>query len=275
MALFRSKDLQIQRNGKVQFLSKHPTVDQLAREISVGLDPAFLPQHSRVLIYVGVHKRFGLDFFRPGFKVAVQTEQFLDQAGNSLWGQRKKNLKNNIFRALQRADVFLDINPQNMPFYDSFTLTQSQRRKLHFGPHIFPQVASRFNPGISPKYAFFGGVKERRKMVLETVQNVDIALIPEGTYGDELYQHISQSKGVANIHFEQGIYTESPRLLTAYLNGKVVLSEELAAPFVSGVHYIPLDDAAVDWDHKAIFERFSQLVCGDLSFGRFLKDIGA
>ncbi len=48
-------------------------------------------------------------------------------------------------------------------------------------------------------------------MVLETVQNVDIALIPEGTYGgEELYQHISQSKGVANIHFEPGIYTESP-----------------------------------------------------------------
>lgn len=66
-----------------------------------------------------------------------------------------------------------------------------------------------------------------------------------------------------------GAYTEYPRLLSALLAGKPVLSEQLTQELIPGTHYMLLGDQG-QVDQEVVFERFSSLFCGEYSFENYL-----
>jgi hypothetical protein len=64
--------------------------------------------------------------------------------------------------------------------------------------------------------------------------------IVENEFGQSLNQTLGLSLAIMNIHFQQGVYAEWPRILLAYVNGKILLSEDLGHPLVTGKHYCAL-----------------------------------
>ena len=82
-------------------------------------------------------------------------------------------------------------------------------------------------------------------------------ILSQNCYLEPLYKEINVSSGVLNLHFEEGIYSEIPRLLSAYICGKVLYSEPLAAPFISGQHYIPLG-SKVTFNTEEIYTNISK-----------------
>lgn len=94
-------------------------------------------------------------------------------------------------------------------------------------------------------------------------QGKDLAGLPKDhcdllseTYGTDLHKAICDSRGVVNIHFADGIYTEYPRLLSSYLAGKPVLSEKLGAELVEGRDYGTLGQDHTDHQLRTIFSSF-------------------
>ena len=94
--------------------------------------------------------------------------------------------------------------------------------------------------------------------------------MPEKTYGASLKRVVSASASVLNIHYEDAIYTEAPRLLAVYLHGKVVFSEIISKPFQENVHYIGLGFQG-DIEHSQVFKNFALLVSQEFSFAKYIK----
>ena len=97
-----------------------------------------------------------------------------------------------------------------------------------------------------------------------------VKILPTGTYGADLILELDKAAAVVNVHFEHGVYTEVPRLLSAYLAGKPVISEELDSPFIEGQHYLTFQGYDPE-SFEDVYNSFSSLVTSELSFGRFLK----
>lgn len=271
MPLFRRKPLFRRTSGRLTMLSRHDTLDQLARDMLDGLPRDFQPRR-RVCVIVGTHSDFRYLPLWPGFRVGIQTEQFLDADGTPLWGQHKRKMARNLLATLRRLDVMLDINPANEPWYDAAGLPARERAKLRFGPAIFPSEPRLRVPGQGD--LFFGNVNDRRRTVLDGLAHRAVEVVPAGVYGDALAARLRAADTVLNIHFAEGTYTEAPRLLTAYLAGKPVLSELLAPPFVAGEHYLPLTDTGT-LDLDQVHAAFTALVTQHWSFAGFLRDIDA
>ena len=64
--------------------------------------------------------------------------------------------------------------------------------------------------------------------------------LDEGIFGAALDEKIANASAVLNVHFSAGVYTEYPRLLSAYLAGKPLVSETLSPELEEGRHYIAL-----------------------------------
>lgn len=76
---------------------------------------------------------------------------------------------------------------------------------------------------------------------------------------------------IANIHSLDMVYAETPRLVTAALNGKVFVSETLSSEFTKNVHYVDIYSNAVV-DHRLIYENFCNYTSENFSFYRYLID---
>ncbi|KTG17387.1 MULTISPECIES: hypothetical protein [unclassified Guyparkeria] len=246
-------------------------LDHLAWEIIRGLPEQFSPRHERVVVFCGTHKGFGLNWLRRGYKIALQTEQMYDQTGKPLWGQSKKRARRLAFAA-RAADLVLDLSASNRRFYEEHCPRALAEGKVRFGPYLFPSHPLPFDPDGDQSVAFFGSVGEgRRSGVIERIDAFPVRMLESGTFFDDLYRQVRACAAVLNVHFEDGVYTEAPRLLTSLYSGKPLVSEPLAAPFVAGEHYIPIE-AYGTVDNRAIFERLSRFVSDNLSFERFLRD---
>ena len=60
--------------GPLTFLSRHVMLDHLAWEILRGLPERCTTAHERVRVFCGIHKGFGADGLRRGYKIAPQTD---------------------------------------------------------------------------------------------------------------------------------------------------------------------------------------------------------
>ncbi len=257
--------------GSLTFLSRHVVLDHLAWEIMRGLPKDFATRHERVLVFCGVHKGFGLHWLRSGYKVALQTEQMYDETGKPLWGQSNKRARRLAFAA-RTADLVLDLSAANRRFYLEHCPGALARGKIRFGPWIFPSRPLPFDPGGEESVAFFGSLgRGRRESVIERLDAFPVRMQESGTFFGELYGQVKSCSAVLNVHFEEGVYTEAPRLLTSLYCGKPLVSEPLGAPFVAGKHYVPIDGYGTV-ESRLVFERLSQFVSDNLSFERFLLD---
>jgi len=264
----------IKRQGGVTFVSRRPLLHHLACEIARGLPAAFRPAHRRVVVHCGAHKRIPPRWLLPGFRLAVQTEQLFDETGSRLWGSDMPAIGANLARAIRDADLFLDLNPANRRYYHQLGLPEATLRKLAFGPFIFPDHEPAYRAGNSGKVAFFGNTGgARRGAILSGITDFEVTCIAPGTYGQRLYPEVEQAEAVLNIHFQDGLYTEAPRLLTALSCGKPVVSEPLAPPFEEGVHYLALDGYGRD-QLEPVFRRFAAFAARELSFAGFLRRHG-
>lgn len=245
----------------VTFVSSHPTLNDFATDLARGVTR---PLGRPVEVFVGAHLARRMppsDIPRLG----IQTEQLMDADGTPLW---KAFSQEKIARIVKRFDAILDLSPANRPAYEF--LPKAARRKVHFGPHIFPETAPAHRPG-GQSLIFVGSQNPRRAQVLAQVQaGRPITILPEGTFGTALDAAIQASGGMLNIHYQDGIYTEYPRLLKTLLNGKICHSEAFDAPLQAGTHYLPVDahpDAATT---AAVYDQSAHLLTGTYALHPFL-----
>ena len=259
--------------GNLTFLSVHPVLDQMARDILGGL-PDSACDGPPTTVFCGVHQDFGDAWSRSGFRIAIQTEQLFDTGGTALWPSRKRSNLQRILKAVRRSHRVLDLSACNATFYDTELGLPKNRQKLSFGPHIFPDTPLPYTPPTRDEVLFFGWTGgKRRKRVLQDTDQFTVTIVEDGTFYEALDQMIRAHGAVLNIHFEDGIYTEAPRLLSAYVCGKPVISERLDPGFEAGRHYHLLGSDAA-FDPQAVFDAFSAHVTGQFSFARYLQSLG-
>lgn len=226
--------------GNLRFVSPHPVLSEVARDLArcVTSDDALaLP----VDIWMGAHKRWPFERETGRRVLAIQAEQIFDADGRDMWRRiRRKHL----LGMARRADLMLDLSVHNCPAYGIWP--RLFPRRFLFGPHVFPSAPPARRPGEG--VVFYGTANDRRAALL--AERPAIRALPRDTFGAALAREVAAAAAVANLHFSDGRYTEVPRLLSAYLAGKPLISENLAAPFEPGQHYVPLDaplhDAALD-----------------------------
>lgn len=259
------RKLQKLRLGRVVLLSKHPVLDQVARDILAGLCAENLPDR-RITVYVGLHRNYGLHALRPGRRLAIQTEHYFDADGRPMW-RRMKRWRS--LKAVLLNHLVLDLSPANRPHYDF--MPGFLRRRVLFGPHIFPCNAPAFQPGETSAFLFFGEMSDRRRALLAALPEGVAQVAPPATFGADLAQMVARAGGILNLHYAEGRYSEMPRLLSACLAGKVVMSEPLGDELVMGRDYLPpgpVPDAAV---LRQVHAGFWQNVAAPHGFARFLR----
>ena len=255
------------------FVSRHAILHELCQDICEGLVNESFSKQDLVWVFCGAHMSFSFLRYLPGAHLYIQTEQLTDLSGRTLWGAHKKKISKNIKKNIKNSTIFLDININNRSYYSHLELEKQNKKKVVLGPHIFPRKRVPFASSAEGQLIFFGSLNKRRMSVLNEIQNLTkriVRVIPEKTYGQSLKSEIKGSSGVINIHYDEGTYTEAPRILSVYLQGKPFISEDLAPPFVKNVHYIGLNGTN-DLNSEEIFRKFSHLVSTQLSFKSFIS----
>ena len=222
-------------------------LQQVAADIMIGITEKI---RNQTTLHVGAHALERSEM--AGLAVGIQTEQMFDENGKKLWNAFNTR---QLHRMVSRFDAILDLSHANAPAYSDLPI--DQQRKVRFGPYIFPEFIPQFVGG-SGTPVFYGTPTNRRKKILRTlVSRGKISMIPRGTFGEDLAQMIASAPAVVNIHIDEGVYTEYPRLLNAYLNGKVIISERLAGPLVAGKHYADIMSTFDSSTASEIYRNFS------------------
>lgn len=258
------------RRGNIVLLSRHPVLTQLAQDMIDGLAEAYQPKQ-RFIIYCGTHDHFGWHVLRRGIRVGVQTEQFRDENGKRLWGNKKKNWRRTM-RYLDRFDFLLDINETNRPAYDG--LSPGRLARLISGPHIFPNEPPARTECQLDKCVFFGAMSSQHRvdMVGAVVAAGHCDVIEDGVFGARLFEVVTRYRAVLNIHFSDAVYSEYPRLLSALKLGKPVVSERLSSVLTAGVHYVAVEGVE-DADYDGIYRVFAAHMCENYSFQKLIEDL--
>lgn len=276
----------IVENGGLKFFAKHPALVDFAALLSEGLGHDFNARaFGNVLVFVGLHEFDREALPEKSVKIAIQTEQYFDEHGKKLWACPSFYF---LLRQIFKYDLILDISVSNKKAYRF--LPPFLRRKIVFGPFVFPDMPVKFHPGSDgidriDSFIFVGALSERRSQILRSISkscSTRIEFVAD-VFGTALRRHVRRSMGVINIHYSTGIYTELPRFLLCYIEGKVMYSEQLAAPFVAERHYPMLNKLAdVGTDRfkidAAIFENISLEIASVYKFSSFidqaLRDLG-
>ena len=260
LSSFFGKDWTTARNGNLRFVARHPILSEIADQLA-SFDLGDLTAQ-RAAIYVGAHS-FTKRMLPPGLKIGLQTEHFYDQTGAKLWGLPSRAA---ILRWALQYDVLLDVSPLNAPAYGF--LPDILRRKIKFGPHLFPDSLPAY-AGSNGDLIFFGAMNDQRRAQISALAPLqNIKLLPYGTHGAALQAQIARSGGIVNLHFSAGVYSEYPRILTAALAGKVIWSDPLAQPLICGQHYFALTDKPSLAEQSAVYDRF----CSDFAAKHRLSD---
>lgn len=255
--------------GPAVFLAKQKVLAQLAEDLLNGLNPT-LSFKQKTVVFCGIHNNYHVNYYRRGYKIGIQTEQFFNHEGQKLW--RYETFLPKVMRHLKRFDTIIDINSSNRPAYCH--LPRQLQDKIIFGPHIFPVAPPEFSPAQTNSLAFVGDTTGRRSEILDRLAGKGEAeVIKEQLYGQDLIKKLGQYSGLLNIHYDRGVYTESPRLLTALNAGKPVVSEPLSREFIAGEHYIPLGEDITSTKLEAVYENFRSYVSEALSFQQILLQL--
>lgn len=248
--------------NRLTILSCHPILDQVATDIAKGVAMEALPDKD-IVVCIGAHKRFTGLRHRKGFKICVQTEHFRDARGLSLW---RKPRWIRMLANLLICDLLLDLSIYNKKSYR--WLPRVMKNKIVFGPRIFPSTAVKHVEG-NGTAVFFGAINERREKLI--AGRGDYTTLDGGIFGAALEEKIANASAVLNVHFSDGVYTEYPRLLSAYLAGKPLVSETLSPELEEGRHYMALG-AQIDARYLAdIFANFSDEFVAHNRFTDFLS----
>lgn len=258
----------IRKFNNITFISMHPVLDDICRQIIMSIDGTFKTK-KKIIIYFGIHKKISLyDFiFRKGFKIGVQTEQFYDANGNALWALTEKNIKHTSTNC-KRVNLILDLSYNNKKFYPT-----KASSKIVFGPYIFPKKNYNFKPGNNEKSIFVGYIKGQNRTNKIKKYKDNIETLDKNLFGTDLSNKISPFKSMTNIHFQEGIYTEYPRILLSILEGKVLYSDKLSSEFIESKHYLNIDnitDNNNDLVHKEIFNNLKELTSVKYNFEDFI-----
>ena len=260
--------------GNITILSTHLILDQLGYDLLNGLD--FNPS-KKIIIYCGIHNNFGWHWFRSGLKIGIQTEQFYDESGRVLWAIKKTGLKFNLSIAILFCSRVLDLSDSNIIYYTTF-FKHKILDKITLGPHIFPNKKIDYKEGFIDSYLFLANSDDTlgRRLgaikILRSHHKISIDYLSRHAFFEDLYLLIKPYKGILNIHFDEGVYSEAPRLLIAYFSGKIFLSEKLSSIFTSGEHYIELENYTGNENLELIYEQFSKYVRENFSFEKFLSN---
>lgn len=272
--------MKIIRYGRLVFICPSRFMVQLAKDLICCLRHDDFPRHEKhVLIYVGVHYNFGRCRFWNGYKIGLQTEQIYDETGKVMWGANRFDNQANIEQAFMFLDGLLDLNVGNLAFYKSERQAGSKPVKLVFGPFVFPGKKIDFLPGSTvsaPSVLFYGSLGaqgSRRRSILKKFDRFKVVMPDRGVFGDDLSRIMKRCDAVLNIHFDDGVYAEVPRLLSAYLHGKPMMSEPLGKFFEVSKHYLSLEHGDLK-DCRTVFDEFSQLVTSEYTFSSALRDLG-
>lgn len=231
----------------------HRVLRDFARDLSKCLTA---PLSQEVDIYVGVHTiRQVAPTGRP--MIGIQTEQILDSSGHRMWRAPNRRRRSSF---AETYDILLDLGADNGQAYDF--LPEDLRRKVRFGPHIFPDTE------LAPAYLdapplFFGSLNDRRRQMLDQLKATrPVEVARHGTFGRGLDALLASHGAVLNLHYQDGEYSEFPRFLKACLAGKPFLSEPLSRPLLAGEHYLsptdPLDAARAE----RLFQSIQTLAAG-------------
>jgi len=245
----------------VRFYAKHQVLRELILLISKQAE-VFV--HQRINIFVGIHHWIANALPSKALNVGIQTEQFYDAYGLKLWGSLPEN---HLKAACLKFDVILDFSEFNKPAYKNF----DKYNRVVFGPYIFPSKKIIHKKENASEVHFVGALNERRQKIISDISKLYTIKVIKNEFGEKLNKTLSGSAGILNIHFQNGVYTEWPRILLAYANGKILISEELAYPLISGRHYYPLGSELNEMNSSQIHENTWQDFAGKYSFSEFIN----
>ena len=263
-----NKQLLSQSHGSVTVFSRHVVLNDFAAALLSGLPDNF-ELARRVAVICGIHNNFPRAVYKTHFTVAIQTEQLFDENGHPLWGIRRPRIRKTLLKHLWHADVLLDLSPSNRAAYRWFP--QFLRRRLRFGPHIFPCRAADYVPASSTRAVFVGELNDRRTRILDRLSAERVDVVSGGLYGEALHRAITANTGILNIHNEAGVYTEYPRLLLALNAGKPVFSEPLSKEFSPGHHYFDLNATPTRAELAQVYRNMADLLTREYCFAQFLR----
>lgn len=244
----------------IDFYSTHEVLRDVARDLASTVTR---PLSQPVDVYVGVHD---IEPAKTGrFRIGIQTEHFFDANNKKMWHVPRERF---IRRYALYFDRLLDLSPSNAPAYEP--LAPELREKVSFGPHIFPETPVIPDFKATPPL-FFGSINTRRNGVLrKLLMHRPVGVAPRWTFGSDLDRLIAAHGSVLNLHFVDGLYSEYPRLLKAYLRGKPLVSEPLSAPLQAGKHYFDLKVDPTKAATIALFKNLASFAAAH-SFQAFLE----
>ena len=247
--------------GSLRFYAKSRPLVDLAKMMWEGLS---FNVEQAVSVYIGIHEWRHEKLPRNRINIGVQTEQFFDQSGKRLWG-----LRSTIDPCIHvsRFDVILDFSQFNEKAYKHVKGMQ----KVIFGPYVFPCRDCYFQRSESDELVFVGTNKYRRAEIIMRLQEKRSVKVISDRFYDQVRPIISKCSGLINIHFQEGIYAEWPRILMAYRAGKLIFSEPLGAPMEEGVHYYGLEQEVYTVDGASVFDRINSDIVEKYRFDEFLS----
>lgn len=252
------------KKGNLRFLSRHPVLDQLAADMANYVsNPIALRKN--INIYVGTHKFRRIHIRKSGLNLGIQTEQLIDETGNKMWRKQKKY---RTIRDIMRYNRILDLSLSNSKVYN--WLPEIFKSKIDFGPFIFPTDKIAYSKGNIKKTLFYGFMNERRRQIINGIEKNTINCCAPDTFGAKLSDEIKDHMGVLNIHFNDGIYSEWPRVLSAYIHGKPIISEQLCSLFHANQDYIDLKNINKFDGYEDIFKNFQNEIARNYKLSEYI-----
>lgn len=279
--LMRKPSYIVHKYANLHFYCPTKIQEQLARDIISGLNFCDLPEKQRTVeIFMGTHHFFGRCLLSKNIKIAIQTEQIYDLTGSKIQFSKSTFNEELFLQACCFSNAILDLSEGNRTIYEKYS-NNLVGRTILLGPYIFP---SRHRKNIKSetngKVLFFGGIPKnshREKVLLDLSQNDIVCIANPSLFGEELTAKVIDYDAILNIHVCDAIYTEAPRLLSAVLHSKILISEELGKPFEKGVHYIHVDRINEPFD-KSVIDNLLNLSSSRFSFvsglAHLLKNAG-
>lgn len=247
--------------GGIRLVAKHPLLVDFAQDLARGL-PLDTPIECTVVI--GEHYEVPRQDAEP--LILIQTEHYLDACGQPMFRAASNQRKR---RFVDHFDHILDLSLTNPPAYQF--LRPKKQRKIMFGPYIFPSTPVPRSPG-GKGLAFAGNVNGRRAEIIASLGDA-VTRLPQRTWGMDVHRAFCAAEAILNIHYIESVVTEAPRLLKAYMAGKPVVSEELAAPIQMGRHAINLGEEVSSIELNAVFDAFDHEIARKFRFVAYLEKI--
>lgn len=247
--------------GGIRLVARHPVLVDFAHDLAQGI-PMDTPFKGTIV--VGVHKDVPRRNADP--LVLIQTEHYLDSAGQPMFRVAGRHQKRGF---VDHFDHILDLSLTNPPAYHF--LRPKKQRKITFGPYVFPANPVPRSLG-GQGLVFAGNVSGRRAEIIASLGDA-VRVLPKRTWGVDVHKAFLNAEAILNIHYIDSVVTEAPRLLKAYLAGKPVVSEELAAPIEMGRHAVRLGAHDHPAHLDAVFDAFDREIARKYRFVDFLEQV--